>query len=324
MSYVHSIVATSSQQQFISVIVCFSNGERYIAECLKSISNQIDISLELILIDDGSTDMSLNIANKYLSNFKNFVIIKNNCRRGVSYSRNLGIRISSCPYIAFMDCDDFYPTPDTLSKLHATAIMNNAVIAGGSLLFADSESRCFEKKIRGQYFSIERPLTYSKYQHDGGFYRFIYYREFLINNNITFPYLARYQDAIFFYRALTRTNSFYTIPDYTYVYRKGHKLVQWNRRNFIDHIAGVLYLMRESSKSRLANLHFLMIQNAIRSILTKSRCLNIIEVLYLSKEFSNRINFDLLKNFGTCTITMKWFCLVVSPLVRYFYRARKS
>lgn len=322
MSYAYSFVA-SSQPQLISVIVCFSNEEKYIAECLKSISNQINVSLELILIDDGSTDRSFNIVKNNLTNFKNFVLIKNNRRRGISYSRNLGIRLASCPYIAFMDCDDFYPTPDTLSKLHAAATKHSAVIVGGSLLFADGESRCFEKKLRGQYFSTERPLTYSQYQHDGGFYRFIYSRKFLINNNVTFPYLARYQDAIFFYRALTRTNLFYTIPDYTYVYRKGHKTVLWNRKNFIDHIAGVFYLLRGSSEFHLANLHYLMIQNAIRSILTKSRSLNIIEVFYLSKEFSQRINFGLLKKFGKFDIMSKRVCLITAPLARYFYRGKK-
>lgn len=88
----------------ISVIVPVYNVEQYVEECIVSIVSELRNEDELILINDGSKDNSLEVCNKYKSEN---VHIVNNSNHGVSYSRNCGIQKSACDYIMFVDSDDY-------------------------------------------------------------------------------------------------------------------------------------------------------------------------------------------------------------------------
>ncbi len=90
----------------ISVIVPAYNVEKYISSCLDSLLNQTKKEIEIIAIDDGSTDNTLNILNEYKRNnpSKIHVISQNN--QGLSITRNNGIKLSTGKYISFVDGDD--------------------------------------------------------------------------------------------------------------------------------------------------------------------------------------------------------------------------
>ncbi|MCR5025929.1 MAG: glycosyltransferase family 2 protein [Methanobrevibacter sp.] len=101
----------------VSVIVPVYNEERYISSTLDSIINQNFKDFELIVVDDGSTDNTLNIVNDKLSDSKiNHKIIHQE-NKGVSSARNRGIDESSGDYIVFIDADDYILT-DHLSQLY--------------------------------------------------------------------------------------------------------------------------------------------------------------------------------------------------------------
>ncbi|WP_370754814.1 glycosyltransferase family 2 protein [Megamonas funiformis] len=89
----------------ISVIVPIYNAEKYISECIESIINQSYYNLEIILVDDGSTDNSKKICDGY-AKLDNRIKVFHNENRGVSYTRNFGIINSSGKYIVFVDSDD--------------------------------------------------------------------------------------------------------------------------------------------------------------------------------------------------------------------------
>ena len=90
----------------ISVIVPIYNVEQYLSQCLDSIINQTYTNLEIILINDGSTDNSEKICNQYkLLDPRIIVIHKTN--GGLSDARNTGIKIATGDYISFVDADDF-------------------------------------------------------------------------------------------------------------------------------------------------------------------------------------------------------------------------
>ncbi len=90
----------------ISVIVPIYNSEKYLIECIESIINQTYHNLEIILINDGSTDSSLAICMKYKQLDSRIKII-NQKNKGVCSARNVGMKMSSGDYIAFVDSDDF-------------------------------------------------------------------------------------------------------------------------------------------------------------------------------------------------------------------------
>lgn len=111
----------------ISVVVPIYNVDKYLERCINSIINQTYKNLEIILVDDGSTDNSGKIADKYKkidSRIK--VIHKNN--GGLSDARNKGIRIASGKYISFIDSDD-YIAEDMISYLYKLIKNNNSEIS---------------------------------------------------------------------------------------------------------------------------------------------------------------------------------------------------
>lgn len=90
----------------VSIIVPVYNVESYIQKCLDSIVNQTYKNLEIILIDDGSTDNSGKICDEYAKLDKR-IIVKHNTNKGVSHTRNYGINLSNGEYLSFIDSDDY-------------------------------------------------------------------------------------------------------------------------------------------------------------------------------------------------------------------------
>ncbi|MEN8153736.1 MAG: glycosyltransferase [Acidobacteriota bacterium] len=88
----------------VSIIIPVFNSESYVKDAISSVIDQTFKDIEIIVIDDGSTDKSLEI----ISGFKGIKLIKSETNRGVSHTRNRGIRESRGEYIAFLDSDDFW------------------------------------------------------------------------------------------------------------------------------------------------------------------------------------------------------------------------
>ncbi|MBE5820663.1 MAG: glycosyltransferase [Clostridiales bacterium] len=91
----------------ISVIVPVYNTEKYLKKCLDSILNQIYQDLEIIVVNDGSTDNSEKIINEYVANYSKKIKYIKKENEGLSSARNSGIEIATGDYIAFVDSDDY-------------------------------------------------------------------------------------------------------------------------------------------------------------------------------------------------------------------------
>lgn len=90
----------------VSIVVPIYNSEKELPRCIDSILRQTYLDFELILINDGSKDGSLNILKQYQQKDKRIIVIDNK-NNGVSETRNIGIRNASGDYIAFVDSDDY-------------------------------------------------------------------------------------------------------------------------------------------------------------------------------------------------------------------------
>ncbi len=107
----------------ISIIVPVYNCEKYLDEAIKSVLNQTLRELEVIIVNDGSTDNSLDIANKY-SSIDNRVKVLTQDNQGVSAARNLGLEAAKGEYIGFIDGDDWIES-DMYKTLYSIAIKEN-------------------------------------------------------------------------------------------------------------------------------------------------------------------------------------------------------
>lgn len=91
----------------ISVVIPIYNARKYINKCITSVLNQTFRNIEVILVDDGSTDGSGNICDKYNKNFSNIKVVHKK-NGGLSDARNCGLKVSSGEYISFLDADDWW------------------------------------------------------------------------------------------------------------------------------------------------------------------------------------------------------------------------
>ena len=250
----------------VSVIIPVYNAEKYLRECLDSVVNQTLKDIEIICINDGSTDGSSDILNEYFKNDSRFTILK--IRKSTSgKARNKGIQSAKGKYIAFMDADDFYPENNVLDALYNAAEQNNVLIAGGDLFYFENNSRAFkyfdDAIARNYAFNKRGIINYRDYQFDSGFQRFIYNRDFLIRNRIFFPNLIRFQDPPFFINAMFNAGDFFVIDKITYAYRRFHKAIKWEHHNCNAELQGMLYDIKFASKNGLSDLKELTVKRFI-------------------------------------------------------------
>lgn len=132
----------------ISVIVPVYNTEKYLRKCIESILTQSYKNIELLLINDGSTDSSSEICREYLDKDKRcYYFEKEN--GGLSSARNYGIERAKGEYITFLDSDDFF-MEQAIEKLYATALLGNSdLVIGGFCRFENPYFYFYENEIFG-------------------------------------------------------------------------------------------------------------------------------------------------------------------------------
>ncbi len=216
----------------VSVIVPIYNVENYLAECLDSLERQTLKNIEVILVNDGSTDGSAEIAGKYVSRNRNFTLI-NRENGGLSAARNTGMKMASGKYLYFLDSDD-YLLDDALETLYAKAESEQLDV----LKFS---AYCFTEPSRELTWTHERGYRYS------GAYPEVYDGQqalrMFIDNNDNYPscclFLARreiieksglsfcegiiHEDALFHYELLSLCTRIAILnkPLYCRRYREG-------------------------------------------------------------------------------------------------------
>lgn len=118
----------------ISVIVPVYNTAKYLKECLDSLLNQTLSDIEIICVNDGSTDDSLNILKEYASKDVRIKLL-NQKNSGAAYSRNRALSFARAKYVQFLDSDDYYEL-NMLEKLYESALKNQAdlVVCSANIL----------------------------------------------------------------------------------------------------------------------------------------------------------------------------------------------
>src|ERR1700685_3163018 len=116
----------------ISVVVPFYNNEDLLGDCLQSIAAQTFADLEVIMVDDGSSDGSAGIAQDRAASDPRFRLIRVK-NGGPGYARNRGIEHARGEYLAFVDADDMLPS-HALEILHHTLRISGSDFASGNVL----------------------------------------------------------------------------------------------------------------------------------------------------------------------------------------------
>ena len=179
------------EKELISIVVPIYNVELYLKRCIESIQRQTYSNIEIILVNDGSTDESGNICEEYAKADKRIKVIHKK-NSGPSESRNIGIDTATGIYIAFIDADDFIHE-EFVEKLHTLAKKNHAEIVICNYLRGKEED--FEKCNRQNktevivYESTEMLQNWhGQYKHlETVIWNKLYKRDLFEKNRIRYP-----------------------------------------------------------------------------------------------------------------------------------------
>lgn len=228
----------------VSIIVPVYNMEHYLKKCIDSLTNQTYRDIQIILVDDGSTDHSSSLCDMYAREDNRITVI-HKVNGGLSDARNAGLTKATGEYITFVDSDDYV-------DLHYVEKLLQALIQNGSDISVCAERRYSDKDgidnfFRSSYRKISLPITMSNV--DGlknYFYQDLFdasswgklYRAQLLDD-IVFPVGKIHEDIGTTYKIFLRANMITFIPDEMYFYfqRKGSILHSGvKEKNLLDGI----------------------------------------------------------------------------------------
>lgn len=204
----------------LSFIVPAYNVEKYILRCLDSLLPFIERGHEVIVVNDGSTDKTLDILSEYCSVHKQIKLITQE-NRGLSGARNSGLEVARGEYVWFIDSDDF------VDYSEATDLLNLITRDYDIIAFGRTE-RFNNRTLRVPRFKAATFKTGNDYFEDavnGGYYRTnvwdkIYRRSLIEENHIRFIEGLLYEDMFFNLQAMAFARSTASVPVYPYQYEK--------------------------------------------------------------------------------------------------------
>lgn len=241
----------------ISIIIPVYNVEKYISYCLDSVINQTLKDIEIILIDDCSTDNSNNIMVNYALFDNRIKIFYNDTNMGAGFSKNVGLKNSNGKYIMFLDPDDLYYSQDTIKNLYEVISKHNVALACGNIgVIPDNyENNHVITKYNGYNIKEEGYLTFSDYNvwPSWGFTRFIYESDFLKKEGILFPNYKNYEDPIFLVNVLSKVQKFWGVPYVVYLYRQTIKQKKVTLRKIEDTLNSVIEILKVYKSRNLSN-----------------------------------------------------------------------
>lgn len=204
----------------ISIIVPVFNVEKYLRECLNSLVKQTLKDIEIICVDDGSTDNSSKILEEFQAKDARIKIIHQK-NLGISAARNSALEIAQGEYVGFVDSDDWVDL-DFFEKLYVSAKKFNVDIAAGDFYRRGKFLKSKKLKYRKEELFTEsadkiKAAFVPKYNY---VWNKIYKRDSLLNLNLPFEKGRYYEDMLWLVNVIYYLQGFVTVPNTFYHYRK--------------------------------------------------------------------------------------------------------
>lgn len=288
----------------VSVIVPVYNAIPYLEECLASVRSQTYADIEVIMVNDGSTDGSDAVCRRFAMEDARFRLVEIP-NSGVSVARNTGIDMAQGDWICFMDADDTIH-PSFLSHLLKGAVATGADICIGSFHCGEvSDDTALTLSDMPEVFSPEEITS-------KGLYQKLYvnmpwgmvFRRRIFDKGVRFRPGRRYEDLDIFYKLLLLSNSVAYFPEKLYFYRQhsGSFMNRFTpaRLDVLDVTDDMLRYIRENNPSleraardRRFSAHFniltLLIANGVDMPATEERCMKVIREERVAELLDRRV-----------------------------------
>lgn len=265
----------------ISVIVPVYNTAPYLRRCLDSLCNQTYLNLEIICINDGSTDNSLDILNEYAEKDSRFIII-NTKNSGLAAARNVGLELVNGTWITGVDSDDYIDI-DTCEYIMSHVDDDVNVIQYGlrEVIEDDKNNTLIDLCCRnGHSFGKQRVTPFMLINQPCEFWSKFWRKSFLDRYKCRFPAGYWYEDWFFYWAYMPLAKCVLCLPECKYVYLRRQSsimgLTQTKVDKSMDHIYVLKYLLRYREVNPLPKffsclniLNFLNCQHFINNNLPK-------------------------------------------------------
>lgn len=313
----------------VSVIIPVYNTEKYLEKCLESVCNQTLSDIEIICINDCSTDNSLEILNRYVADDERIKIINFPENRGAAAARNAGIDVATGEYIGFVDSDD-YPDLDFYEKLHNRAKETGADVAKGN--YKSAHDGYVDEYLNEKIKEDKNNFAYA-------YCSAIFKRDIIIKNNLCFPDLSDMEDPVFTINFALAANKVEIVDTFVNIVKRENSLTA--SPSFIqirDKIKGLSIIIDEfnsceiSSQSYAYVLSFWFWQTYINStknavseirLYLAQELLNLFQIIKYKTEFLNEL--ALKNDFLTfCLKTNNFNYLVNTEKSQMLYKLRKN
>ncbi len=202
----------------VSIIVPIYNVDKYLSECLTSLTNQTLKDIEIICINDGSTDNSLEVLKNFASKDSRIKVINNQQNEGPSIARNIGMQTATGDYIGFVDSDDWI-APDFYEKLYSAITSHDVDIACATIIRKRKNSSKYRVLYKEQkiYKTLEDKLRIINYPKCSYVWNKLYKANKI--KNIPFKKGIYFEDVYWTLEVLKRSNKIITVPNTSYFYR---------------------------------------------------------------------------------------------------------
>jgi len=206
----------------VSAIVLVYNGGKYLKTCINSLVNQTLNNTEIILVNDASTDNSLDVCEEFAKKYDNIKIINKKENKGLGNSANMGIEYASGEYVILIDNDDYIP-PCAFEKMYNKAKKTNSDVVTGKPNFLGKyqyEVVNFERNIWIKERNIKNIKEYPLIFGECYYWNKIVKKQLLLENNITLNESTIYADVGYSSAVFSYANNISMIPDTVYIWRQ--------------------------------------------------------------------------------------------------------
>lgn len=220
----------------LSIVVPVYNSSKYLGACLDSLLQQTYENLEVIIVDDGSTDESGDICDRYAAQDPR-IKVTHTRNSGTSSARNLGMQLATGDYLTFIDNDDFWYSDTCLaSVIEQLEAQHPDVLMHMNLLYDNPSSRYDDysyPNIQDEIHPKDGVASLSRIISEGLMTRAAWNKvisvPLLRENDITFPIGKRNEDSDWTGKLILCARSFAWHDQPFYVYRKGHEYAQTSK-----------------------------------------------------------------------------------------------
>ena len=314
----------------VSLIIPVFNSENTLERCVISAISQSYKNLEIILINDGSTDSSLELCNRFAKKDKRIIVIDQN-NKGVSFSRNMGIEVSTGDYIMFMDSDDYMEA--TMIEEMVSAIESTKADVVRCKVSVHNKKGVFDENLNGLHFLKNKQEVINSIKYfvsadviiPSYVYALIIKKEKIVRFNQELSFM---EDTLFYIDTLLNVDSVFFLDKALYHYMYNQASITKNEKNVVRNINSMLNSTNVIKKTlrdyeilderRMNNNIFYLINTKLYLLCSRNSYRESIEII--KNIFKNDDVIGVMRNIDkdNLSITKKIICFLYSNNLYFF------